>query len=83
MLLISPAIGQPDENEIFTDSEANLGTINPDIGATGSRQGTQTHTVFAEDFTAEWCQYCPSASENLLSIYNSHDYDFYFALYMA
>lgn len=78
MLLISPSIGQPNKKEISTDSELNLGTTNPEEGATGTRQGTQTHTVFAEDFTAEWCQYCPSASENLLSIYNSHDYDFYF-----
>ena len=28
-----------------------------------------THTVFAEEFTATWCVYCPSAAENLMLIY--------------
>jgi hypothetical protein len=78
MLFISPSIGQPNQKEITSDSEPTKVAINPDTRATSTRQGTQTHTVFAEDFTAEWCQYCPTASENLLSIYNSHDYDFYF-----
>ena len=42
----------------------------------GTRAGS--HTVFAEDFTAEWCVYCPSASENLKEVYNDGNYDFYF-----
>ena len=29
-----------------------------------------THTVFAEEFTATWCVYCPSAAENLMLIYD-------------
>jgi hypothetical protein len=46
---------------------------------TRSRQ-TFTHTVFAEDITAEWCVYCPGASETLNDIYNAGYYDtnFYF-----
>ena len=28
-----------------------------------------THTVLAEEFTATWCVYCPSAAENLMLIY--------------
>ena len=28
-----------------------------------------THTVFAEEFTATWCVYCPSAAENLMKVY--------------
>ncbi len=28
-----------------------------------------THAVFAEEFTATWCVYCPSAAENLMLIY--------------
>ena len=28
-----------------------------------------THTVFAEEFTATWCVYCPSAAENLMLVY--------------
>jgi len=43
-----------------------------------SRAQSSTHTVFAEYFTTGWCVYCPSASENLKSIYDSKDYDFYF-----
>ena len=37
-----------------------------------------THTVFAEEMTATWCVYCPSAANNLQSIYASGDYPFYF-----
>lgn len=37
-----------------------------------------THTVFAEELTGTWCQYCPSAAETLNSIYHSDDYDFFF-----
>ncbi len=50
-----------------------------DSQLTRSRQSF-THTVFAEDFTAEWCVYCPSASETLNEVYNSGDYgtNFYF-----
>ena len=28
-----------------------------------------THVVFAEEFTATWCVYCPSAAENLSLIH--------------
>jgi len=28
-----------------------------------------THVVFAEEFTATWCVYCPSAAENLMLVY--------------
>jgi len=28
-----------------------------------------THAVFAEEFTATWCVYCPSAAENLMLVY--------------
>ena len=28
-----------------------------------------THVVIAEEFTTTWCQYCPSAAENLMKIY--------------
>ncbi len=30
-----------------------------------------THTVFAEEFTATWCVYCPSAAENLMKVYEN------------
>lgn len=37
-----------------------------------------THTVFVEELTGSWCQYCPSAANTLNSIYDSQDYPFYF-----
>jgi hypothetical protein len=37
-----------------------------------------THTVFVEELTGSWCQYCPSAANTLNGIYNSQDYPFYF-----
>lgn len=49
----------------------------PVANDTGTRQ-TFTHSVFAEDITAQWCVYCPSASEALNNIYNSGDYEFHF-----
>lgn len=37
-----------------------------------------THTVFAEELTGTWCQYCPAAAEQLNAIYLTDDYPFYF-----
>ena len=34
-----------------------------------------THTVFAEDITATWCQYCPAADRQLADIYYNDGYD--------
>ena len=46
-----------------------------------------THAVFAEEFTATWCVYCPSAAENLMKVYDEipnepyyHDKFFFVAL---
>ena len=51
------------------------------IGPTGSTEGLETRAggrlVFAEDVTAQWCVYCPSASEGLLELSHSRD-DFRF-----
>jgi len=37
-----------------------------------------THTVFCEEVTATWCQYCPAAAEGLHTVYESGEYPFYF-----
>jgi hypothetical protein len=37
-----------------------------------------THTVFVEEGTATWCQYCPAMATALHGIYESHDYPFYY-----
>jgi len=37
-----------------------------------------THAVIAEYATTTTCGYCPTASSQLYSIYNSGDYDFYY-----
>lgn len=39
---------------------------------------TFSHTVFCEEGTAVWCQYCPAAAENLKTVYDTYDYPFYF-----
>jgi hypothetical protein len=39
---------------------------------------TFTHTVFAEEATATWCQYCPDMATKLNNVYESHSYPFYF-----
>ena len=43
----------------------------------------QTHTVLAEYATTTECPYCPTASSQLYSIYNSGDYDFDFVTIVA
>jgi len=42
-----------------------------------------THAVFAEYGTTTTCPHCPPASEALFSIYESDDYPFYFASFVA
>jgi len=42
-----------------------------------------THTVLAEYATTTTCGYCPTASNQLYSIYNSEDYDFYYVSLVA
>lgn len=42
-----------------------------------------THTVFAEYVTTTACGYCPTASSQLYSIYNSGDYEFYYVSLVA
>lgn len=37
-----------------------------------------THTVFIEEGTATWCQFCPAMGHDLHSIYDSGDYPFYY-----
>jgi glutaredoxin len=42
-----------------------------------------THNVFVEYATTTTCGYCPTASSQLYSIYNSGDYDFYYVSLVA
>ncbi len=35
-----------------------------------------THGVLGEEFTATWCQFCPSAAENLHAVYYEDGYEF-------
>jgi len=37
-----------------------------------------THTVFIEEGTATWCQYCPAMGHTLYNIYSSGEYPFYY-----
>ena len=42
-----------------------------------------THVVLAEYISKTTCPYCPEASSQLYSIYNSHDYDFYYVTFVT
>jgi len=42
-----------------------------------------THSVFIECATTTICGYCPTASSQLYSIYDSEDYDFYYVSLVA
>ena len=70
--------------------------IMPIIGATNTTNETLksknsnfingedfTHTVGVEYVTTTNCGYCPTASNQLNSIYNSGDYDFYFVTFVS
>ena len=49
-------------------------------GITGQNMKTEnfTHTVFIDQATATYCQFCPSAANALKDIYDSQDYPFYY-----
>ncbi len=51
---------------------------NKEISTMESSTYNFTHAVLAEYATTTTCPYCPTASNQLWSIYNSEDYDFYF-----
>ena len=53
--------------------ESDSNTVNEDF----------THTVFVEEGTATWCQYCPAMAEALNDVYLSGDYPFYFVALIA
>jgi hypothetical protein len=40
---------------------------------------TYTHTVFLEEATATWCQYCPAMGHALATLYDSGSCNFYYA----
>jgi hypothetical protein len=44
----------------------------------GLTERTFTHTVFAEEASATWCQYCPTVVTILDNIYQGGQYDFYY-----
>jgi len=67
LLLCMPLIGA--SNELSTEKTQ---IIEP------STTNDPTHTVLIEYVGKTTCGYCPTASNQLKSIYNSGDYDFYF-----
>ncbi len=67
-------------------SSCALAIIAPLSQSTLAERGTRqafTHTVLAEDLTTFFCPHCPTASEQLKSIYESGDYPFYFVSLIA
>ena len=69
MLLIASTINAQPNTDYKTSFEIN-----------NSEQKTLdfTHTIFAEESTANWCPNCPMAADALYNIYDSGDYPFYY-----
>jgi hypothetical protein len=68
-LIIMPIAGSSNTSQI---------NVNKEIKTMKSSTYNFTHAVLAEYATTTTCPYCPTASNQLWSIYNSDDYDFYF-----
>lgn len=62
------------------DAHYNDAAAGATPGTTDYNQVTEnfTHTVFLEEGTATWCQFCPDMANALYSIYQSGDYPYYF-----
>lgn len=69
ILFIMPLIGAVD----VINNNKDL-----DIGIENSSNADFTHTILVEYASKSTCPYCPAASTQLFSIYNSNDYDFYY-----
>lgn len=50
------------------------------VQPSGNNGGNETlpHTVFLEEATASWCTNCPNVATILHTLYETHDYDFYY-----
>ena len=70
MIFIMPLSGAVD---ITKSSEEKANVVVENVSNEGF-----THTVLAEYASKSTCPYCPAASSQLNSIYNSGDYDFYY-----
>jgi hypothetical protein len=51
-------------------------TVSPQNGGGGNEN--LTHTVLVEEATATWCTNCPTVANILHSLYESHQYNFYY-----
>ncbi len=51
----------------------------PGVPGEDTASGAYTHTVFLEEGTAQWCQYCPAMSSALEQIWQMGTYQFRFA----
>ena len=69
ILIIMPIAGSSNTSQI---------NVNKEIKTMKFSTYNFTHAVLAEYATTTTCPYCPTASNQLWSIYNSDDYDFYF-----
>jgi len=73
ILLIMPIVGAANiTNEKYEAQPSNILSGND-----------FTHTVIGEYVTTTGCTYCPTASSQLYSIYNSGDYEFYYVSLVA
>jgi len=68
---------------LLPGATATITPIQTTIQPNTSTQTDMTHTVFTEYVTTTKCPYCVTASAQLNSIYESHDYDYYFVTMVA
>lgn len=73
-MLVAPVASAIPMSQTTLDTQTMSGTIN---------YQNFSHTVLAEYATTTTCGYCPTASSQLYSIYNSGDYDFYYVSLVA
>jgi len=74
-----PPIGRP-FNAHYVDAAAGATPGNNDSNV---RNEEFTHTVFCEEGTETWCPSCPSMANELMDVYESGDYPFYFVAMVA
>jgi thiol-disulfide isomerase/thioredoxin len=87
-VIIMAAVFNPESHNKYADPPFgrpfNAHYVDAAAGATPGNSGSNTvneeftHTVFCEEGTATWCPSCPSMANELIDVYESGDYPFYF-----
>jgi len=87
-VIVMAAVFNPEPHTNYADPPAgrpfNAHYVDAAAGATPGNSDSNTvneeftHTVFCEEGTATWCPACPSMANELMDVYESGKYPFYF-----